>query len=122
MRKPDPKKQLEERDAVLSALAHPSRRHVLLVVWFRGGAMTAGEIDERFQHTWPTTSRHLRVLEKAGLLVHEKQGRTRIYRVNTEKLEVVSGWLEWFKSTKAGEPPVDPTRKPKTRKRSGRTK
>ena len=30
--------------------------------------MTAGEIDERFQHTWPTTSRHLRVLEGAGLL------------------------------------------------------
>lgn len=92
------------------------------MVWFRGGAMTAGEIDERFQHTWPTTSRHLRVLEKAGLLVHEKQGRTRVYRVNTEKFEVVSEWLEWFKSQKAEGTPVPSTRKPKTKERSGRTK
>ena len=113
---------MEELDAVLSALAHPSRRHVLLVVWFRGGSMTAGEIDERFQHTWPTTSRHLRVLEEAGLLIHEKQGRTRVYRVNAEKLEVVRAWLEWFKSPKAGEPPVNSTKKPKTKERSGRTK
>ena len=51
--------------------------------------MTAGEIDERFQHTWPTTSRHLRVLERAGLLVHEKRGRTRVFSVNTEKLKLV---------------------------------
>ena len=112
MRKPDPKERLEELDAVLSALAHPSRRHVLLVVWFRGGAMTAGEIDERFQHSWPTTSRHLRVLEKAGLLVHEKRGRTRVYRVNTEKLEVVRGWLEWFRPPEAGEAAVNPAKKP----------
>ena len=72
---------------------------MLLVVLFRGGTMTAGEIDERFQHTWPTTSRHLRVLERAGLLLHEKRGRTRIYRVNTEKLGVVREWLEWFESS-----------------------
>ena len=73
---------------------------MLLVVQFRGGTMTAGEIDERFQHTWPTTSRHLRVLERAGLLLHEKRGRTRIYRVNSEKLSVVREWLEWFESSK----------------------
>ncbi len=76
---------------------------MLLVVQFRGGTMTAGEIDERFQHTWPTTSRHLRVLERAGLLLHEKRGRTRIYRVNSEKLGVVREWLEWFESS---EPPA----------------
>ena len=61
--------------------------------------MSAGEIDERFQHSWPTTSRHLRVLERAGLLLHEKRGRTRIYRVNKEKLSVVREWLEWFESS-----------------------
>jgi DNA-binding transcriptional ArsR family regulator len=99
LRKPDPKKRLEELDAILSALAHPSRRHILLVIRFRGGGMTAGEIDERFQHTWPTTSRHLRVLERAGLIVHEKQGRTRAYRVNSEKLDVVREWLDWFESS-----------------------
>lgn len=94
----------------------------MLVVWFRGGAMTAGEINERFQHTWPTTSRHLRVLEKAGLLIHEKQGRTRVYRVNTEKLKVVTEWLRWFEAPKSGEPPVSSTKKPKTKEPSGRTR
>jgi DNA-binding transcriptional ArsR family regulator len=94
----------------------------MLVVWFRGGEMTAGEIDERFQHAWPTTSRHLRVLEKAGLIIHEKQGRTRIYRVNAEKLQVVSGWLEWFKSPAAEGPSSNPTGKPQLKKKSRRTK
>ena len=88
--------RLEELDAALTALAHESRRHILLVVWFRGGAMSAGEIAARFSCTWPTTSRHLRVLQAAGLLELEKQGRTRVYRVNQQKLEVVQEWLQWF--------------------------
>ena len=71
--------------------------------------MTAGEIDERFQHTWPTTSRHLRVLERAGLLVHEKRGRTRVFSVNPEKLEVVKEWLEWFGSSGADAAHANPT-------------
>jgi DNA-binding transcriptional ArsR family regulator len=116
LRKFDPKKRLEELDAVLSALAHPSRRHILLVIRFRGGAMTAGEIAERFHHTWPTTSRHLRVLERAGLLVYEKQGRTRIYCVNSEKLGVVSEWLEWFESSRSNEATASPTKELKAKK------
>jgi DNA-binding transcriptional ArsR family regulator len=84
--------------------------------------MTAGEIDERFQHAWPTTSRHLRVLEKAGLIIHEKQGRTRIYRVNAEKLKVVSDWLEWFKSeTLRAATPSHPARKPRAKKHPRRS-
>jgi DNA-binding transcriptional ArsR family regulator len=120
LRKSDPKKRLEELDTVLSALSHPSRRHILLVVQFRGGTMTAGEIDERFQHTWPTTSRHLRVLERAGLLVHEKRGRTRVFSVNPEKLEVVKEWLEWFGSTEPDAAHANPTRETETKKSSPR--
>jgi len=84
--------------------------------------MTAGEIDERFQHTWPTTSRHLRVLEQAGLLVHEKLGRTRTYRVNPEKLRVVKEWLEWFESSRPLDVLLDPPEKPKEKKKSRRAK
>jgi DNA-binding transcriptional ArsR family regulator len=84
--------------------------------------MTAGEIDQRFQHTWPTTSRHLRVLEQAGLLIHEKQGRTRIFRVNSEKLGVVREWLEWFESSRPHEAPVVPADKPRAKKESRRRK
>ena len=53
---------------VFGALAYPARRRVLLAVYFNGGAMTAGEIAAMFAHAWQTTTRHLQVLEAAGLL------------------------------------------------------
>jgi DNA-binding transcriptional ArsR family regulator len=90
------KARLEALEAVFAALAHASRRQILMVVRFRGGVISAGDIAGRFHHAWPTISRHLRVLESAGLITHEKQGRTRYYRVNTEKLQLVGDWLRWF--------------------------
>ena len=106
-------KKLAELDTALTALAHESRRHILLVVWFRGGAMTAGEIAARFGCTWPTTSRHLRVLEAAGLLVVERQGRTRSYRVNNRKLQLVQEWLNWFEEPDSSEAIGKPRQGPK---------
>jgi DNA-binding transcriptional ArsR family regulator len=59
--------------------------------------MTAGEIASRFACTWPTTTRHLRILEAAGLVRVEKRGRERMYRVDmTRLLDVTSGWLKSF--------------------------
>jgi DNA-binding transcriptional ArsR family regulator len=92
----DASQRLEEVQEVFAALAHPARRHILLVVRFRGGTMTAGEIASRFSCSWPTTSRHLRVLEEAGLLSHQKEGRTRVYRINNDKLDRAREWLRWF--------------------------
>jgi DNA-binding transcriptional ArsR family regulator len=83
-------------EAVFAALAHPARRRVLLTVCFNGGSMTAGEIAAIFEQAWPTTTRHLQVLEAAGLLTHEKQGRTRIYRIQQKRLELVRDWLAHF--------------------------
>ena len=92
----DAKTQLAVLEDVFAALAHPARRQILLTVHFRGGSMTAGQIAGRFAHTWPTTTRHLRVLEMAQLLAHKKVGRTRVYRVNRGRLRLVTGWLNWF--------------------------
>jgi len=83
-------------EAVFSALAHSARRRVLLTIYFHGGSMTAGEIAAIFEHAWQTTSRHLGVLEAAGLLTHEKQGRMRIYRIQRKRLELVRDWLAHF--------------------------
>lgn len=69
----------------------------MLVVMLRGGKMTAGEIAGRFGCSWPTTSRHLRVLEKAGLITFKKEGRTRVYMIDNKKLDRVREWLGWFK-------------------------
>ena len=81
---------------MFSALAHRARRQIVMTLWFRGGTMSAGDIAQRFEHAWPTTTRHLRVLEDAALITHEQQGRGRIYRINIDKLHVLREWLGWF--------------------------
>jgi DNA-binding transcriptional ArsR family regulator len=83
-------------EAVFTALAHDARRRILVTLNFAGGSMTAGEIADVFEHAWPTTTRHLRVLESAGLLAHERRGRTRIYRIERRRLALARDWLAWF--------------------------
>ncbi len=90
------KLQSDAYEAVFGALAHPARRRVLLTVYFNGGAMSAGEIASMFEHAWQTTTRHLQVLEAAGLLAHERRGRMRIYRLERKRLALASDWLAHF--------------------------
>jgi DNA-binding transcriptional ArsR family regulator len=90
------KKRQDAYEAVFTALAHPVRRRILITVYFNGGSMTAGQIAETFEHAWPTTTRHLQVLEDAGLLQHERKGRSRHYRIDCRRLELVRDWLAWF--------------------------
>ena len=96
MLKPASKVRRDTYEAVFGALAHPARRRVLLAVYFNGGAMSAGEIAAMFAHAWQTTTRHLQVLEAAGLLSHQRQGRMRIYRLERKRLALVSDWLAHF--------------------------
>ncbi len=81
---------------LFTALAHPARRHILMTLNFEGGSMTAGDIAAMFDHAWPTTTRHLRVLSTAGLVAIEKQGRARIYKLDQRRLAVARDWLAWF--------------------------
>lgn len=99
-RKPgdDPEAKLANVDAVFRALAHASRRHILLVLHFRGGTMSAGEIAERFGCSWPTTSNHLRILADADLVRVEKQGRERLYQLHRRRLhDVGAAWFDEFR-------------------------
>lgn len=91
-------RRLADLEAVFAALAHEQRRHILLTLRFRGGELTAGAIADRFACSWPTTTRHLRVLVDAGLVTVEKRGRERVYRLATGRLlEVAGGWLDVFR-------------------------
>lgn len=87
---------MDAYEAVFTALAHPARRRILLTLNFEGGSMTAGEIADVFEHAWPTTTRHIKVLESAGLIYQTRQGRSRVYSINRKRLELVRDWLEWF--------------------------
>jgi DNA-binding transcriptional ArsR family regulator len=90
----DPRPSLDDAEAVFNALAHEARRHVLLLLSQLGGELPSGYLAARFQHSWPTTSRHLKVLEDADLVQVRREGRGSHYRLNRERVErVVGGWL-----------------------------
>ena len=89
--------ELVELERVFGALAHASRRQILLVLRARGGRVRAGDIARRFACSWPTTTRHLRVLEEAGLVRVEQQGRERWYVLEEKRFRrVAGGWLRSF--------------------------
>jgi ArsR family transcriptional regulator, repressor of sdpIR and other operons len=93
----DARAAVEATEQVFSALAHPSRRHILLTLQFRGGEMSAGEIAERFECSWPTTTRHLNVLREAKLISVVKRGRERVYKLERARLRgIVGDWMSWF--------------------------
>src|SRR5262245_55473328 len=92
----EPKEKMDAYEAVFTALAHPERRRILLTLNFEGGSMTAGEIADMFELAWPTTTRHIQVLEAAGLLHHTREGRARVYTIDRRRLKLVHDWLEWF--------------------------
>ena len=87
---------MDAYEAVFTALAHPVRRRILMTLNFKGGSMTAGAIAGVFAHAWPTTTRHIQVLESAGLLYHVQAGRTRVYYIDRRRLQLVHDWLAWF--------------------------
>ena len=102
MRGEEPKARKDAYEAVFLALAHPVRRRILLTLNFEGGSMTAGAIAAMFGHAWPTTTRHIRVLEDAGLVRQERVGRTRVYTLDRKRLALVHEWLEWFQKDPRG--------------------
>jgi DNA-binding transcriptional ArsR family regulator len=89
--------ELDDFDAVFGALAHRARRTILSVLHASGGSMTSGAIAAWFEHSWPTTSQHLRVLQQAGLVRIELRGREHIYQLQQDRLLTVTrGWLSHF--------------------------
>jgi len=83
-----------DTEAVFAALANESRRNILLLLSHLGDELPSGYLAARFQHSWPTTTRHLGVLEKAGLVVVRREGRGAFYRLNRDRVrQVVETWL-----------------------------
>jgi len=86
--------EVDDIERVFAALAHASRRQILGVIKARGGRVRAGDIADRFACSWPTTTRHLGVLETAGLVRVEQSGRERWYVLDARRLQAVAGgWL-----------------------------
>jgi DNA-binding transcriptional ArsR family regulator len=97
--KPKGLADLDALEGVFGALAHQTRRTIIAVLHARGGEMTSGAIASRFDCAWPTTTRHLRVLEDSGLIRAELRGRERVYRLDADRLrDVAGGWINRYAS------------------------
>jgi DNA-binding transcriptional ArsR family regulator len=71
-------------DKVFEALASPARRQVL--AYLSKAELTTSELAERFQMTAPSMSRHLSVLEGAGLVTSQRKGQRVHYRLTAGNL------------------------------------
>jgi DNA-binding transcriptional ArsR family regulator len=83
-------------DAVLQALADPSRRTVLQIL--REHPATAGELAAALPIARPGVSRHLRVLREAGLVDVRQDAQRRIYTLRPEALAEVDDWLGQYRA------------------------
>ena len=82
-------------DATFAALADPTRRAILARL--ATGAATVNELAEPFDMTQPAISKHLKVLESAGLVTTDRDGQRRPRRLQPARLAEANAWLEQYR-------------------------
>ncbi|MBX3476347.1 MAG: helix-turn-helix transcriptional regulator [Brevundimonas sp.] len=82
-------------DAVFSALADPTRRAILARL--TEGEATVGDLAAPFDISGPAITKHLKVLEKAGLITRGREAQWRPARLQPEGLKTVADWLEHYR-------------------------
>ena len=80
-------------DRVFQALADPTRRAILARLC--AGEETVGRLSEPFSLSFAAVSKHIGVLERAGLVARKARGRERICRMNPAALGDARAWLEF---------------------------
>jgi DNA-binding transcriptional ArsR family regulator len=78
-------------DDVFQALADPTRRKMLAAL--ARGEATAGELGAPFRISQPAVSRHIRVLERAGLVTRQVDGRLHRLRLAPQPLQDAEEWI-----------------------------
>ncbi len=89
------KYQSDGLNEIFGALADPTRRAILARLAL--GETSVGELAEPFEMSLPAVSKHLGVLETAGLVQREKQGRVRRCQLDSRPLEAAAGWIEEYR-------------------------
>lgn len=82
-------------DAVFAALANPTRRAILARL--TEGEASVTELAAPFEMTQPAISKHLKVLERAGLITRGREAQRRPCRLEAESLATASRWLEEYR-------------------------
>lgn len=79
-----------------AALADPTRRAILARL--AQGAAGVTELAEPFDMSLPAISKHIKVLERAGLIARGREAQWRPCRLETARLQEVSGWLDGYRA------------------------
>ncbi len=88
-------KRSAKLDATFAALADPTRRAILARIARRDTAV--GELARPFDMSLPAVSKHLRVLERAGLLTQDRQGRVRLCRLRAAPMRTAADWIDRYR-------------------------
>lgn len=91
------KAETRRLDAVFAALADPTRRAILARL--ASGEATVGELARPFSMTQPAISKHLKVLERAGLVSHGIDAQRRPRKLEPRPLAEANRWLERYRQT-----------------------
>jgi DNA-binding transcriptional ArsR family regulator len=81
-------------DATFGALADPTRRAILARLAL--GETSVSELAQPFRMSLPAVAKHLRVLDRAGLIAHEKNGRVRRCRLHPQPLATAAQWIAHY--------------------------
>ena len=82
-------------DATFSALADPTRRAILARL--ASGERSVTELAEPFDMSMPAVSKHLKVLERAGLIARSREAQWRRCQLDATPLREVAEWLEQYR-------------------------
>jgi DNA-binding transcriptional ArsR family regulator len=85
---------MDQLSDVLTAISHPSRRAI--IGQLAGGPARFTDIARPFDLSLNAITKHLKLLERAGLIAREKQGREVFISLRPEPLRLVSGWVHEY--------------------------
>jgi DNA-binding transcriptional ArsR family regulator len=85
----------DQLSATFAALADPTRRAILASL--ATGERTVTELAAPFEMSMPAISRHLRVLERAGLVARGREAQWRPCRIDAAPLKEVAAWAERYR-------------------------
>jgi DNA-binding transcriptional ArsR family regulator len=81
--------------ATFAALADPTRRAILARL--ASGEASVGELAEPFEISAPAVTKHLKVLERAGLITRSRQAQWRPCKIEAKPLQDASYWIEQYR-------------------------
>jgi len=82
------------QEAILDSIGDPTRRRILDRL--RRGPAGVGEIAAELPVSRPAVSRHLGVMERAGLVMHEEIGTRHVYRLDPDGVDALRRWVDTY--------------------------